>query len=178
MQLTWLKKRLGTAIAVIAAAAGIGVLMPAPAQADAEAVTYWTFRNLWVSSGEKCLSSGVINSGHSRVFLATCNGSNFQQWDWRGSDPGSPIPFLQLQNKATGLCLATDNLSYSDNAVWTSRCEWRDGMRFHYDGEDGSLDTFLKHPSTQLTGRDSGAVYGFAASQVSDHRDVWIGAHS
>ncbi|GAB2599711.1 hypothetical protein GCM10027168_35950 [Streptomyces capparidis] len=177
MKSTWLKKRLGTLVAALSLAAGVAVMLPAPAQA-APSPVYWTFRNLWVGMGDQCLTGGKLDGGTSRVFMATCNGSNFQQWDWRGSDPDSPIPHHQLQNKATGTCLATDNKSYNGNAVWTSTCEWRRGMRFHYYADSHYLCPLLTSPSPCLSAQNNGAVYGNTNLSPDIAKDGWIGTHS
>ncbi|WP_461009460.1 hypothetical protein [Streptomyces capparidis] len=177
MLISKLKKRLSAAAAIFALAAGVGVLQPASAQANEAAPVYWTFENrLAPSTSTMCLTSGQLNGGTAKVFMSRCTGSNFQQWDWRGSD-GTIHPTLQLQNKATGLCLATDSKSWYENAVWTSRCEWRDGMRFHYDGELGYIMSELKHPNVFLhVDRDSVAVYSSVESGYG--ASSWVGYHS
>ncbi|WP_157882583.1 ricin-type beta-trefoil lectin domain protein [Streptomyces silvensis] len=155
MHTTWIKNRLGKGIAAVALAVGIGALQTVSAQAAPDP-TYWTFGD---STFERCLTGGKIDGATSRVFLTKCNGSNFQKWDWRGDDPDY-YPHEQLQNKATGLCLATDNESMENNAVWASQCEWRKGMRFHYDDAGHTLCPALTNYSTCLVARPNGAVYG------------------
>ncbi|WP_030564584.1 RICIN domain-containing protein [Streptomyces aureocirculatus] len=175
MHTTWIKNRLSTGIAALALAGGIGALQPASAHA-APAPEYWTFKNIDIGvNQDQCLTGGKIDGGTSSVFMSKCNGSNFQQWDWRGTDSGS-LPFKQLQNKATGLCLATDNKSWTHNAVWASRCDWRDGMRFNYDGELYYFMSALTNYNVFLTARDSGAVY--STSEDDNERTGWRGWHS
>ncbi|MFD5699950.1 hypothetical protein [Streptomyces lasiicapitis] len=154
MHMTWIKNRLSAGAAALVVAGGLGVLQPAPAQA-APAPNYWFFVD---DTHERCLTGGKIDGATSRVFLTKCNGSNFQKWDWRGDDPDQR-PQEQLQNKATGLCLATDNESMENNAVWASQCEWRKGMRFHYDGATNTLCPALTNYSVCLVARPDGAVH-------------------
>jgi hypothetical protein len=174
MLINRLKKRMSAASAVVALAAGFALLPPASAEA---APVYWTFRNLRVGNDDQCLTGGKINDrGTSSVFLTTCNGSNYQQWDWRGTDTVDPS-YLQLQNKATGLCLATDNKSFHNNAVWASSCDWRDGMRFHYEASThlNLICSLLPSPSVCLTGRESGAVYSDVDTDIYAQ---WRGSHN
>ncbi|MBB5936994.1 RICIN domain-containing protein [Streptomyces zagrosensis] len=177
MQLNWtrIKNRLGTVVAAIALAAGIGAIQPTPAQA-APSPTYWTFRNIATELWDRCLTSGKIDGSSTKVFMSKCNGSNFQQWDWRGTDPTASQPMLQLQNKATGLCMATDNEHARNNSVWTSKCDWRKGMRFHYNDLSHYFYSALTNYGTCLTTSDSGAVYGNVHSAFGE--DSWRGSHS
>lgn len=156
MHMTRTKQRVRAGVAALALAGGIGALQPAPAHAAPEPA-YWIFKD---DTHARCLTGGKIDGGSSQVFVSKCNGSNFQQWDWRGEDPDRTRPFKQLQNKATGLCLATDNLSLEKNAVWASRCEWRKGMRFHYDASTNGIYSALTNYSTALESTLEGAVYG------------------
>ncbi|QCX81707.1 Ricin-type beta-trefoil lectin domain protein [Streptomyces sp. YIM 121038] len=172
MHTTRVTHRLSTGVAALALAGGICVLQPTSAQA-APGPEYWTFRNIYLN-GNQCLTGGKINGGKTSVFMSKCNGSNFQQWDWRGDDPGG-LSMKQLQNKATGLCLATDNKSWENNAVWTSRCEWRDGMRFHYDDDQKYIMSALTSYNVFLTARESGAVYSTSDNDAAGHS--WFGSH-
>ncbi|MFG1811590.1 hypothetical protein [Streptomyces sp. NPDC049040] len=172
-------RRFGAVVTAFAAAVALGVLVPASAEAAAQIPTYWTFSNSMVGNGNTCLTGGNIQSnGTAHAFMATCNGSFFQQWDWRGSDD-STYPALELQNKATGLCLATDHKSYDGNAVWVSRCDWSDGRRFMWMSAGGGYHYLLANlnlPNVFLTPRESGAVY---ANNTSDaYMDSWVGSHS
>ncbi|QKW50015.1 RICIN domain-containing protein [Streptomyces buecherae] len=175
MQLNWIKNRSSTFVAALALAGGFGAIQPAPAQA-APSPTYWTFRNDWHEHGDRCLTSGKIDGSSTKVFMSKCNGSNFQKWDWRGTDPTASMPMLQLQNKATGLCMATDNEHARNNSVWTSRCDWRKGMRFHYQAQSGYFYSALTNYSTHLSVEDSGAVYGNVDGGGGS--DSWRGSHS
>ncbi|MFG1811591.1 hypothetical protein [Streptomyces sp. NPDC049040] len=169
MNRTLRKKRTSTAALLFAAASGLGFLAPATAaHAAAPDPVYWSFSNNTYYPNQ-CLTGGKKNSqGTSSVFMATCTGSYYQKWDWRGEDPTNPS-FLELQNKATGLCLATDYKSDDYNAVWASTCEWRPGMRFRYVFNDdmpnsgGELMSDFTHPPygdySELRPAASGAVY-------------------
>jgi hypothetical protein len=173
-------KRAGAVVTAFVAAACFGILVPAPAEAAAQIPTYWTFSNLWVGNGNTCLTGGqILSNGTAHAFMSTCNGSNFQQWDWRGADPGSTYPALELQNKATGLCLATDHKSWDGNAVWVSSCDWSDGRRFMWMSSGGGYHYLMANldlPNVFLTPRENGAVY---ANNTSDSAtDSWIGSHS
>ncbi|WP_461009459.1 hypothetical protein [Streptomyces capparidis] len=107
MRLTRIKKHWSTAAAVFALALGFGLAQPAAAQADAQAPVYWTFMNGTFDQGH-CLTGGQKNAdGTGKAYMSWCNGGFQQQWDWRGSDSTHP-QYLLLQNRATGLCLATD----------------------------------------------------------------------
>jgi hypothetical protein len=110
---------------------GVGLLQPAAAQAVAQAPVYWTFMNGTFDRGH-CLTGGQKNAdGTGKACMSWCNGGFQQQWDWRGSDSTHPH-YLLLQNRATGLCLATDAKSNA-NVAWTSTCELRADMCFRFD---------------------------------------------
>jgi hypothetical protein len=140
---------------------------PIAAQAASPEPVYWSFSNNTFYPNQ-CLTGGKTNSaGTASVFMATCTGSSYQKWDWRGEDPTNPS-FLELQNKATGLCLATDYKNEDNNAVWASTCEWRPGMRFRYvfnsePNSGGELMSDFTHPPygdyAELRPTAAGAVY-------------------
>ncbi|MFJ1730803.1 RICIN domain-containing protein [Streptomyces sp. NPDC088254] len=163
MNLTRVRKFTGSAVALVGMAAGFGVLQPTSAQAAPQASTYWKFLNNFHHENQ-CLTGGRVNdNGSGRAFMSSCSDSQYQQWDWRGTDSTDP-KFVQLQNRATGLCLATDNIS-DINTVWTSKCEWRSGMRFRYDyrsGGGGDLCVNIKKSNGDyscLHVASTGAVY-------------------
>ncbi|GAB2599706.1 hypothetical protein GCM10027168_35940 [Streptomyces capparidis] len=164
MTLTRLKKSAAATFALLAVTAAVGIGAPTTANAAAEAPTYWRFMNS--KFGTHCLTSGERSSdGTARAFMKWCDSNSWnQQWDWRGNDTTDPR-FHQLQNRATGLCLATDAKT-DKNSVWLSTCEWRNGMRFRYDfntdaGTGGTLCANLirYNQYTCLTTESSGAVY-------------------
>jgi hypothetical protein len=173
-------RRASAVVVAFAAATWMGVPLPASAETAASIPTYWTFSNLWVGNGNTCLTGGnILSNGTAHAFMSTCNGSSFQQWDWRGAEPESPYPSLELQNKATGLCLATDHKSYDGNAVWVSSCDWSDGRRFSWMSNGAGyhyLMSRLQNPNVFLTPRENGAVY--ANNTADSAMDSWIGSHS
>jgi hypothetical protein len=169
------KKRLGAAFAALATAACLGALTPTPAQAATPAPVYWTFQNT-TFGGNRCLTGGKIDDrGNASAFMSTCNRSNFQQWDWRGK-----YNYKQLQNKATGLCLTTDNKSDNNNAVWLSKCDRVEGERFggehfEYDGPNHWLTPYV-NPQGLLHTAKSGAVYN--SYEWHSSMDTWYGSHT
>ncbi|GKQ41833.1 hypothetical protein [Streptomyces sp. A012304] len=178
MKLFRLKKWASSAVALTSLTAGLGIVQAPSAQA---APVYWTFLNNSPYANQ-CLTGGQVNSqGTGKAYMSWCSESFSQQWDWRGSDTTAPY-FLQLQNRATGLCLATDAKSET-NAVWTSPCEWRPGMRFRYEyndvdvsGPGGSLCVNLTVGANYYclrTSPNEGAVYS-SGWWTGD----WFGSHS
>jgi hypothetical protein len=170
------RKRLGATVAALATAACLGALTPTPAQAAAPDwnPVYWTFKNTDGGNGNRCLTGGKIDDrGYASAFMSTCNRSNFQQWDWRGNDSENPIPYKQLQNKATGLCLTTDYKRVYGNAVWLSKCDWVDGERFNYDEVYHYLQP---HVLGLLHTVESGAVYNGYDGLPSEN--TWVGRHT
>ncbi|GAA5178812.1 hypothetical protein GCM10023322_06870 [Rugosimonospora acidiphila] len=158
---TLLRQRLRVTAALAAAAIGALSLPATPANA---AAVYWNFRNAYTGN---CLTAGVNNGGTGKAYVTTCTYGASQEWDFVGGVKGEQ----QLKNKATGLCLDTDNKS-SQNVVWTDSCSLKsDGEYFAYSHNLYSYaDTWL-YTSTA----NPGAVYG-TRDATTQPQFVWTGS--
>jgi hypothetical protein len=130
---------------------------------SAASATLWTFRN---HGNGKCLTASSSGS----VWVASCNGSSSQRWDWVG-------PYNNwLKNAATGQCLTTDDLSQR-NAVWTTRCSTGYAEDFMYYNNYLVATDYYAYLRTSDSG--SSAVYSTGyLSQTPRAYYQWTGSHN
>jgi hypothetical protein len=123
--------------AMLVLSAVVGAILAAPAQADP---VYWTLRN---ERSGWCLTGGEAGSGDTsaRAWITRCTGGRHQQWDWVGADND------RLQNRATGMCLMTDDKS-NRNSVWTSLCSTAQGQKWRYRSQL-DVDTLVSQLSSK-----------------------------
>jgi uncharacterized membrane protein len=167
--LTKIGRRLATfaVVSMLAATATTALATPAAA-----APTYWKFKNI---ETQECLTSGVKggpdDAPTASVYVRSCVGSNYQEWDWIHAGT-----YKRLKNRKTQLCLMTDHKN-SVNAVWLSKCGAAGddngptaGQRWAWTGNK-RLENYIS--GALRTSPTQGAVY--AADDFFDDRCDWSG---
>lgn len=129
----------------------IGALVSAT---PAHAAVYATYKN---EHSRSCLTGGKTG----KVFVSTCNGSWYQQWEMISGDGHG---FHRYKNRVTGECLMTDYKSQV-NAVWTSPCKVVSGQLWMVD------ETFFNRELINLlrTSPTAGAVYSDKSDTSFDY---------
>jgi hypothetical protein len=158
---TTLRRRRAALVAATAALllAGSGAL----STSSAASATLWTFKN---QANGKCLTA----SSTGRVWVASCNGSSSQRWDWVGPTND------WLKNAATGQCLTTDYETHR-NAVWTTTCRESSAERWMY--YSNSLFTYPAGTDLRTSPSGSAAVYTVDAwDDAPLSYSTWTGSHT